>query len=59
MLATPVIGNEAIDDLVIYTIARHGSRYSGIMVALNKETGDEVWTKDMQLCLEFTCRCLR
>lgn len=47
VLASPVIGMGDIDDLVIYTIARYKQRYSGLMVALDKETGDEVWRWEM------------
>ena len=47
VLASPVIGKEDIDDLVIYTIARYKQRYSGLMVALEKETGEEVWRLEM------------
>ncbi|MBM7094300.1 MULTISPECIES: PQQ-binding-like beta-propeller repeat protein [Alteribacter] len=47
VLATPVLGKQAIEDVVIFTIARHGGRYRGLMAALDKETGEEVWTRDM------------
>ncbi|RXJ04197.1 pyrrolo-quinoline quinone [Anaerobacillus alkaliphilus] len=43
VLATPVI----IDQLVIYAVARYKQRYSGLMVALNKDTGEEVWRWEM------------
>ncbi len=47
VLATPIVGENELEDVVIFTIARHQQRYAGIMVALDKETGDEVWTWEM------------
>jgi len=47
VLATPIVGEQELDDVVIYTIARHKQRYSGIMVALEKDTGEEVWHWEM------------
>ncbi|WP_416148656.1 PQQ-binding-like beta-propeller repeat protein [Salipaludibacillus sp. HK11] len=47
VLATPIVGEQEIDDVVIYTIARHKQRYAGIMVALDKDTGEEVWNWEM------------
>ncbi|SER92842.1 PQQ-binding-like beta-propeller repeat protein [Salipaludibacillus aurantiacus] len=43
VLATPVLGKKSMDGLIIYTIARHQGVYEGIMVALDRETGEEVW----------------
>jgi outer membrane protein assembly factor BamB len=40
---TPVLGKGDISDLVIYAIARTPSQGSGIIVALDKKTGEEVW----------------
>lgn len=47
VLATPVLGKKSIDDLVVFTIARYGQRYSGLMVALHKQTGEEMWRLEM------------
>ncbi|TMW73320.1 outer membrane protein assembly factor BamB family protein [Alteribacter natronophilus] len=47
VLATPVLGKKNMEGLVVFTVARHGGRYSGIMAALDKETGEEVWRHDM------------
>ncbi|MCT8138266.1 pyrrolo-quinoline quinone [Anaerobacillus sp. CMMVII] len=47
VLASPVIGKKNIDELVIYTLARYKQRYSGLMVALHKETGEEIWRWEM------------
>jgi outer membrane protein assembly factor BamB len=47
MLATNVIGKHDTSDLVIFTLARYNQFNSGIMVALDKATGKEVWTWTM------------
>lgn len=41
--ATPVLGKNDISNLVIYPIARTPKANSGILVALDKNTGKEVW----------------
>ncbi|HZJ83575.1 MAG TPA: pyrrolo-quinoline quinone, partial [Clostridia bacterium] len=46
--ATNVIGKRNIDHLVIFTLARYGKFNGGLMVALNKETGNEVWIREME-----------
>lgn len=43
-LATPIVGKENIADLVVFNIARHGTANGGILVALDKYSGQEVWT---------------
>jgi outer membrane protein assembly factor BamB len=48
VLATPVMGKKSIDNLVIFTIARYKKFDSGLMVALNKESGEEVWRLEMK-----------
>jgi outer membrane protein assembly factor BamB len=45
--ATPVLGKEDIENLVIYPIARTPGANSGILVALDKKTGAEVWKTEM------------
>jgi len=45
--ATPVLGRHDIADLVIYPIARTPGVNSGILVALDKDTGKEVWRTDL------------
>jgi hypothetical protein len=40
---TPVLGRNDIADLVIFPIARSPNPGSGILVALDKQTGKEVW----------------
>lgn len=47
LLATPVSGKEKISNLVIFTIARVGNMEKGLMVALDKNSGTEVWRKEM------------
>ncbi|MBO9129132.1 PQQ-binding-like beta-propeller repeat protein [Bacillus sp. 165] len=47
MLSTPIIGKNEIQDLSIFTIARHKSMNAGLMVALNKTTGEEAWRWEM------------
>jgi outer membrane protein assembly factor BamB len=45
--ATPVLGKNDISNLVIFPIARTPNVNSGILVALDKETGKEVWRTSM------------
>lgn len=45
VLATNTIGKGSIKDCVIFSIARYKSFNGGIVVALNKETGKDVWSK--------------
>lgn len=47
VLASPVVGKNDLEDVVIFTVARYKQRYSGLMVALNKETGEEMWQWEM------------
>ena len=42
-LATPIVGKNDISNLVIYNIARTPSYNEGILIALDKESGREVW----------------
>jgi outer membrane protein assembly factor BamB len=48
LLATPVMGKHQIADLVIFTLARYGTFDSGLMVALDKKTGQERWRLPMK-----------
>lgn len=47
ILSTPVVGKREIDDLVIFTISRYKTLNGGLMVALDKKTGEEVWRLEM------------
>lgn len=42
-LATPVIGKNTLNHMVIYNLARYGGFNKGLLVALDKGTGEEVW----------------
>ncbi|WP_052476244.1 outer membrane protein assembly factor BamB family protein [Cohnella kolymensis] len=48
ILATPVLGKQTIGNMVIFTIARYGSFNAGLMVALDKQTGREMWKLPMK-----------
>lgn len=45
--ASPVIGQESISDLVIYTVNKTGNGKAATVVALNKATGKQVWKKEL------------
>ncbi len=45
--ATPVLGKGEIADLIIYPVARTPYIQNGLLVALDKETGEERWTYEM------------
>lgn len=47
VLATNIIGKNEIDNLVIFTLARFNRLNSGLMVALDRETGEEIWRWEM------------
>lgn len=46
-LGTPVLGKDDISNMVIFNIAFTGSNSDGTLVALDKETGKEIWTKKL------------
>ncbi|HHW30776.1 MAG TPA: PQQ-like beta-propeller repeat protein [Clostridiaceae bacterium] len=47
-LATPIVGKNEIDNLVIFNIGRTGSKgYKGTLLALDKNSGREIWKVDM------------
>jgi len=46
-LGTPLIGKDDISDLIIFNICFTGSNQDGTLVALDKETGEEVWTRHL------------
>ncbi|WP_297438187.1 PQQ-binding-like beta-propeller repeat protein [uncultured Clostridium sp.] len=43
MLSTPVVGKNDIDDLVIFSLSRYDGFNSGLLVALDKATGEIKW----------------
>ena len=49
ILGSPVLGKKGtnLEGLIIYPIARAPGAYSGILVALDTETGEIVWEKSM------------
>jgi len=47
VLATNVIGKKSIGNLVIFTIARYEEFNSGLILAIDKYTGKEVWRYKM------------
>lgn len=46
--ATPVVGKGEIENLVIFPVARTPQVRSGILVALDRKTGEEVWKLPMR-----------
>ncbi len=46
-LGTPLIGKDDISNMVIFNICFTGSTSDGIMVALDKNTGEEIWKKKL------------
>lgn len=48
LLATSVVGQQSIDNLIIFSIARYQTMNAGLMVALDKTTGETVWSKPMK-----------
>ncbi len=46
-LGTPLLGKDDISDLIIFPICFTGSTTDGKMVALNKKTGEEVWSRNL------------
>jgi outer membrane protein assembly factor BamB len=46
-LATPVIGKNSLKNMVIYNLARYGEFNKGLLAALDKSTGEELWRLEM------------
>ncbi len=46
-LGTPVLGKDDISNMVIFNICFTGSNTDGTMVALDKNTGEEIWNKKL------------
>jgi len=47
MLSTPLIGKDDISDLIIFNIAKTKNANSGLLIALDKNTGKMVWSKEL------------
>lgn len=45
--ASPIVGKNDINNLVIYKLAKAYKQNGGKLIAFNKETGEEVWVIDM------------
>ncbi|NLD35056.1 MAG: PQQ-binding-like beta-propeller repeat protein [Clostridiales bacterium] len=45
--ASPVVGQNALSDLVIFTVNLTGDGKTATMLALDKQTGDEVWRHEL------------
>jgi len=46
-LATPVIGKNSLEKLIIFNLARCGGFNKGLLVALDKSSGEEVWRLEL------------
>lgn len=46
-LATPVIGKNSLERLVIFNLARCGGFNKGLVIALDKSSGEEVWRLEL------------
>ena len=46
--ATPILGKDGttIEDMIIYVVARVPSTYDGVMLAMDKNTGEIIWEVD-------------
>lgn len=47
LLASPVIGKNALEGSVIFTLARYEKLYKGLMIALSCQDGKELWRWEM------------
>ncbi len=47
VLGTPLLGKDDISDIIIFTVCFTGSSQDGILVALDKKTGEEVWKRQL------------
>ncbi|MCX7711235.1 MAG: PQQ-binding-like beta-propeller repeat protein [Clostridia bacterium] len=47
-LASPVIGKHEIENLVIFNIAKTGTKTGGKLIAFDKKSGKEVWVKNLK-----------
>lgn len=46
-LGTPIVGKDDISNMVIYNVCFTGTNTDGTMVALDKNTGEEIWKKKL------------
>lgn len=48
VLGTPLIGKDDINDIIIFPVCFTGSNTDGKLVALDKRTGSEVWSRSLK-----------
>ncbi len=48
VFAAPTVGTGDIGNLVIFSIAKTGTEWGGRLVALDKDTGEEVWARQLR-----------
>ncbi|MBN1622723.1 MAG: serine hydrolase [Clostridia bacterium] len=48
VLGTPVVGKNDMKNIVVFGLAKWGGEYKGKLVALDKMTGQEVWSIDSE-----------
>lgn len=47
LLATPIVGKKKASDRVVFSLARWGTMNGGLLVALDKKTGKEIWRRKL------------
>jgi outer membrane protein assembly factor BamB len=47
VLGTPLIGKDDISDMVIYTVCFTKTNLNGLLIALDKKTGNEIWSREL------------
>ncbi|AGC67546.1 pyrrolo-quinoline quinone repeat-containing protein [Thermoclostridium stercorarium subsp. stercorarium DSM 8532] len=47
VFSAAVVGTGDISDMVIFNISKTGTEWGGKLVALDKNTGEEIWVKDL------------
>ncbi|NLM75014.1 MAG: PQQ-binding-like beta-propeller repeat protein, partial [Clostridiaceae bacterium] len=48
VMGTPLIGKDDIADRIIFPVCFTGSQLDGKLIALDKETGKEIWVRDLE-----------
>ncbi len=48
VMGTPLIGQDDIADRIIVPVCFTGSQLDGKLIALDKETGEEIWVRDLE-----------
>ena len=43
VMATPVLGSGLLEDYVFFNVAKYNNTYNSLLVALDKNTGEEIW----------------